>query len=98
MVFKFFKKRNNKFYTLTLGILLIFLFSSLKTTERIFVRAFDLEPEKYEFKYLEDEKIIEGDTFVIGNTRDYLFIKNKYDNSNTIYELKDIKDLNIKRK
>jgi len=104
----FHKKPSLFYYTLFIAIFFLFVFSSLKTTERIYSVNYQDGADRCEFIYSNDTIPIRtynyddsntGDKKVsVGTTKDYLLIKNFTNNATEIYEYSNITHLKIKTK
>jgi hypothetical protein len=83
-------------YTLILVILIMFIFSAIKTTYRVASLKNRKTLQIVDFDYEGKHIVTDSNNFYIGQTKDYLFIRNFEERENKVYNLNSIKNLIVK--
>jgi hypothetical protein len=86
------KKFGNKASIFMISILIVlFVFESLKTTQRVASLKRHVPIQQIKFQYDTNEIKTDDSDFYIGSTRDYLFIRNLNSKENKLYNINNIK-------
>lgn len=90
-----FARINIKLFNITYIVVILFVFTTLKTIERINNTNKGNIKEKYEFVY--EDRVIRTDSVskMIGTSKDYYFIKNFQSDSIYVYETSKISNLKL---